>query len=116
MATEKKLSEDAAYRSPVEDVRTLSATPQVDPAAEKALRRKQDMRIIPLSAGIYFLCYLDRSNIGNAKVLNASTHHDLLSETGSKQATLHPGLGIWGVANLVLNTVTNYEYTIALMM
>ncbi|KAK8062334.1 Major facilitator superfamily domain- general substrate transporter [Apiospora hydei] len=94
MAMEKKLSDDAGYGCPVEDVRTLSANPQVDPAAEKALRRKQDMRIIPLSAGIYFLCYLDRSNIGNAKVLNASTHHDLLSETG----------------------MTNYQYTIALMM
>ncbi|KAK7993464.1 spindle assembly checkpoint component MAD1 [Apiospora arundinis] len=82
MATEKKISDDAGYECPAEDVRTLSANPQVDPVAEKALRRKQDMRIIPLSAGIYFLCYLDRSNIGNAKVLNASTHHDLLSETG----------------------------------
>ncbi|KAK8112677.1 MFS transporter [Apiospora sp. TS-2023a] len=82
MATEKNISDEAGYECPVEDVRTLAANPQVDPAAEKALRRKQDMRIIPLSAGIYFLCYLDRSNIGNAKVLNASTHHDLLSETG----------------------------------
>ncbi|KAK7999174.1 major facilitator superfamily transporter [Apiospora marii] len=94
MATEKKLGDDAGYECPVEDVGTLPASPQIDPAAEKAVRRKQDMRIIPLSAGIYFLCYLDRSNIGNAKVLNASTHHDLLSETG----------------------MTNYEYTIALMM
>lgn len=45
--------------------------------AEKALLWKQDKRIVPLSAAIYFLCYLDRSNIGNAKILNASTHHDL---------------------------------------
>ncbi|KAK5992601.1 MFS transporter prlL [Cladobotryum mycophilum] len=44
---------------------------------EKALLRKQDLRIIPISAGIYFLCFLDRSNIGNAKVLNVSTHDDL---------------------------------------
>ncbi|KAK8063404.1 MFS transporter-like protein [Apiospora saccharicola] len=94
MATEKKLSDEAGYELPVEDVRTLAVSSQVDPTAEKALRRKQDMRIIPLSAGIYFLCYLDRSNIGNAKVLNASTHHDLLSETG----------------------MTNYQYTISLMM
>jgi hypothetical protein len=32
--------------------------------AENALRWRQDKRIIPLSASIYFLCYLDRSNIG----------------------------------------------------
>jgi hypothetical protein len=36
---------------------------------------------VPLCAGIYLLCYLDRSNIGNAKTLNANLHHDLLSDT-----------------------------------
>ncbi|KAH8600035.1 MFS transporter-like protein [Bisporella sp. PMI_857] len=61
---------------------------------EKALVRKQDLRIIPISAGIYLLCYLDRSNIGNAKTLNADTKHDLLSDTG----------------------MTNYQYIIALMV
>lgn len=35
-----------------------------DEVAEKALIRKQDLRIVPLSAAIYLLCYLDRSNIG----------------------------------------------------
>ncbi|KAI1329892.1 putative MFS transporter [Xylariaceae sp. FL0255] len=48
---------------------------------ERALRWKQDLRIVPPCAGIYFLCYLDRSNISNAKVLNATTDNDLLSET-----------------------------------
>ncbi|KAI0392836.1 putative MFS transporter [Xylariaceae sp. FL0594] len=48
--------------------------------AERALKWKQDKRIIPLSAGIYFLCYLDRSNIGNAKILNAATKNDLMTE------------------------------------
>ncbi|CAJ2507137.1 Uu.00g083230.m01.CDS01 [Anthostomella pinea] len=62
--------------------------------AEKALRWKQDKRIVPLSAGIYFLCYLDRSNIGNAKIMNASTGDDLITEAH----------------------VTNYQFTIALMV
>lgn len=31
---------------------------------EKSLVRKQDLRIMPLSAAIFLLCYLDRSNIG----------------------------------------------------
>ncbi|KAJ6626004.1 putative MFS transporter [Mycena sp. CBHHK59/15] len=61
---------------------------------EKALVRKQDLRIVPLSAAIYLLCYLDRSNIGNAKILNAETHNDLLSETH----------------------MTSFQYTIALMV
>lgn len=70
--------------------------------AEKKLVWKQDLRIIPLSAGIFLLCYLDRSNIGgslsvvvhrwalfamltragNAKTLNANTGNDLMTETG----------------------------------
>lgn len=69
-------------------------TAVVNPALEAKLLRKQDWRIIPLAAGIYLLCYLDRSNIGNAKVLNASTGDDLLSVTN----------------------MTNYQYTIALMV
>lgn len=62
--------------------------------AERALRWKQDKRIVPLSAGIYFLCYLDRSNIGNAKILNASTGNDLMTEAH----------------------ISNWEFTIALFV
>ncbi|RHZ60578.1 putative MFS transporter [Aspergillus thermomutatus] len=69
---------DASYRSP----------------REKALVWKQDLRIVPLCAAIYLLCYLDRSNIGNAKILNQDTHNDLLNET----------------------KMTSYQYTIALMV
>lgn len=41
-----------------------AVTPEEDVAKHKALVWKQDLRIVPLSAGIYLLCYLDRSNIG----------------------------------------------------
>ncbi|GIJ82556.1 hypothetical protein Asppvi_001065 [Aspergillus pseudoviridinutans] len=61
---------------------------------ETALVWKQDLRIVPLCASIYLLCYLDRSNIGNAKILNQNTHNDLLTET----------------------KMTSYQYTIALMV
>ncbi|KAI0523744.1 MFS general substrate transporter [Xylaria bambusicola] len=73
---------------------TTSSTVRGSSAAEKALLRKQDKRIIPLSASIYFLAYLDRSNIGNAKVLNSSTGNDMMTETHT----------------------TNYQFTIALMI
>jgi hypothetical protein len=39
------------------------------------------VRILPLSALCYLILNLDRSNIGNAKTMNANTHNDLLSET-----------------------------------
>lgn len=38
-------------------------------AGSKALIWKQDIRIVPLCAGIYLLCYLDRSNIGERHVV-----------------------------------------------
>lgn len=63
-------------------------------AEERALIRRQDVRIMTLSIWTYLLCYLDRSNIGNAKVLNHETHNDLLTST----------------------SMTSYQYTIALML
>ncbi|GLA37873.1 hypothetical protein AnigIFM63309_004855 [Aspergillus niger] len=86
-----------------ESVQDLEAAPQVTQESysgidlgirEKALVWKQDLRIVPLCAGIYLLCYLDRSNIGNAKILNQDTGNDLLSETH----------------------MTSYQYTVALMV
>ncbi|CAK1356956.1 unnamed protein product [Cercospora beticola] len=61
---------------------------------DRKLVLKQDLRIIPLCAFIYLLCYLDRSNIGNAKVLNQESGNDLLTETN----------------------MTNHQYIIALMV
>ncbi|KAH8662436.1 major facilitator superfamily domain-containing protein [Xylariales sp. PMI_506] len=67
---------------------------QIDPEIEKRIVRKIDMRLMPLTALIYLLCYLDRSNIGNAKILNSSTGNTLLNSTG----------------------MTTYQYTVALMI
>lgn len=54
-------------------------------AQEKRLVKKQDLRILPLSALCYFILNIDRSNIGNAKTMNAATGNDLLSETGMSE-------------------------------
>ncbi|KAI8628087.1 MFS general substrate transporter [Xylariaceae sp. FL1651] len=70
------------------------ATVFASSAEERALLWKQDKRIIPLSASIYFLAYLDRSNIGNAKILNSSTKNDMQTETHT----------------------TNFQFNIALMI
>jgi hypothetical protein len=51
----------------VADLAKASDLGSIDPvldAREKALVWKQDLRIVPLCAAIYLLCYLDRSNIG----------------------------------------------------
>jgi sugar phosphate permease len=72
------------------------------------LLRKQDARIIPLAAGIYLLCYLDRSNIGNAKVLNSSTKHDLLSETGMSNLDYTIALMVFLIAYALFEVPSNY--------
>ncbi|KAI0534931.1 putative MFS transporter [Xylaria digitata] len=92
MADEKHNEDVEEQKISFEDNAASNDGPITD--AERALRWKQDKRIIPLSAGIYFLCYLDRSNIGNAKILNASTGDDLMTEAN----------------------ISNWEFTIALFV
>jgi hypothetical protein len=41
---------------------------QFDPAAEKRLVRKIDLYVVPTVAMIYLWCFIDRANIGNAKI------------------------------------------------
>ncbi|GAA6005626.1 uncharacterized protein JCM10292_006718 [Rhodotorula paludigena] len=40
----------------------------IDPKKETALRRKIDLRIMPIISLIYLFCFIDRANIGNARV------------------------------------------------
>ncbi|KAL5627190.1 hypothetical protein FOBRF1_001533 [Fusarium oxysporum] len=42
--------------------------PPVDEALESKLRWKMDLRILPTVTIIYLLCFIDRANIGNAKI------------------------------------------------
>jgi hypothetical protein len=35
-----------------------------DPIAEKKLRRKTDLYIVPLVALLFLFCFIDRSNLG----------------------------------------------------
>ncbi|CCO36058.1 putative transporter C11D3,18C OS=Schizosaccharomyces pombe (strain 972 / ATCC 24843) GN=SPAC11D3.18c PE=3 SV=1 [Rhizoctonia solani AG-1 IB] len=62
--------------------------------ADRKLRNKLDRRIVPSAAFIYLLCYLDRSNIGNAKLLNTNSGDSLMQSL----------------------SLTNLQYTIALMV
>jgi len=51
---------------------TLSAqetnSAEIDRQLEAKLLRKLDLHMVPVLFLIYFLCFLDRSNIGNAKI------------------------------------------------
>lgn len=87
--------------SPISDKRLGSA-------AERALILKQDLRIIPLAASIYLLCYLDRSNIGNAKVLNSLTKDDLLSSTHMTALQYTIALMVFLIAYALFEVPSNY--------
>jgi hypothetical protein len=61
-------------------------------AEEKAIIRRQDLRLLPLCGCMYLLAFLDRSNIGNAKVLNADTNDDvcMISSSSNPRLTVFP--------------------------
>ncbi|KAF2422445.1 MFS general substrate transporter [Tothia fuscella] len=46
----------------------LEAQHPIDPVVEKRVVRKSDMHVVPLVMALYLLAYLDRSNIGNARI------------------------------------------------
>lgn len=41
----------------------------IDPVAERALLRKIDVRLIPILWFLFMLAFLDRTNIGNGRIL-----------------------------------------------
>ncbi len=47
----------------------ITHSAEIDPEAEKQLLRKCDIRLIPLTAWLDLLAHLDRTNVGNAKIL-----------------------------------------------
>lgn len=59
---------DGGIGHPVTGVNSGPNTIYIDPAAERKLVRKQDLLVLPALGMAYFLCFLDRTNLGNAKV------------------------------------------------
>ncbi|XP_044719807.1 major facilitator superfamily domain-containing protein [Hirsutella rhossiliensis] len=74
---------------------------------EKRLLRKQDARIIPLSAAIYFLCFLDRANMGNAKILNSTTRDDMQRSLGMTDRQFVVALMVFLVAYAAFEVPSN---------
>jgi MFS family permease len=65
------------------------------------------MKIVPLCAAIYFLCYLDRSNIGNARILNSATHNDMQTETATTTTQFNLALMIFLIAYALFEVPSN---------
>ncbi|CAK7266666.1 hypothetical protein SEPCBS57363_002205 [Sporothrix epigloea] len=80
----------ASYKAsalPVEQTEVLD-TIYIDPAKEKAVIRKFDKYVLPQAFLILLLNYLDRSNIGNARVFGFDTDIGLTKNQFGNLATL----------------------------
>jgi MFS family permease len=77
-------------------------------AYKKRLTRKIDMHLMPLCAFIYLLNYLDRSNIGNGKILNQETGDSFLQKTHMTTADYSLVLTIFGIAYSVFDVPSNF--------
>jgi hypothetical protein len=67
-----------------------ATTPQLDRRLERKTVLKLDLLLVPLMCGLYLLAFMDRANIGNARVaglqedLNMSDHQ---YQTGMPQVS-----------------------------
>ncbi|KAF9254079.1 MFS transporter [Marasmius fiardii PR-910] len=80
----------------------------VNPELEKKLIRRIDAHILPASMVIYLVCFLDRSNIGNAKVLNSDVNSSLQQTTHTSNAEFNSALMVFLVAFIIFEIPSNY--------
>ncbi|GAB1520919.1 hypothetical protein RhiTH_004008 [Rhizoctonia solani] len=82
--------------------------PAHNKADERRLVWKIDLKILPASIVIYLLCFLDRSNIGNARLLNDATGHSLMKTLGLTNYQYLIALQTFLIAYTVFETPSNY--------
>ncbi|KAI1770044.1 MFS transporter [Hypoxylon cercidicola] len=81
---------------------------EFDHQRSKRLNRRLDYRILPLCGWLYLLNFLDRGNIGNAKVLNQETGDDLLHRTGMTANGYALTVTLFSVAYAVFEVPSNW--------
>lgn len=68
MSDDKRTSMDKNDVEKVESISPSANFLEVSSSAERKLVRKLDMRIMPIACILYLFAYLDRSNLGNARL------------------------------------------------
>ncbi|KAI2629296.1 MFS transporter [Hypomontagnella submonticulosa] len=81
---------------------------EFDYRRNRALNRRLDIRIIPLCGILYLLNFLDRGNVGNAKVLNQETNDDLLHKTGMTAEGYAIAVSLFSVAYALFEIPSNW--------
>ncbi|KAI8995263.1 MFS transporter [Trametes punicea] len=80
----------------------------VNTVAERRLVWRIDTHIIPAAMIIHMLCFIDRSNIGNAKVLNRDEGSSLAQTLHITNQQYLVALVIFNVAFTIIQTPSNY--------
>ncbi|KAF9885853.1 hypothetical protein FE257_012325 [Aspergillus nanangensis] len=110
---DKSSAGDATHldRVPIGDL-NLSDGENVDRESlshqHKRLLRQVDRRLLPLCAFLYLLNYLDRSNIGNAKLLNFETGDSMEQKVGMSATDFSLTLSLFAVAYCVFEIPSNW--------
>ncbi|KAI0769698.1 MFS general substrate transporter [Trametes elegans] len=103
--SEKEAAVVHQYEAPEE---TSSSSYCFNADAERRLLWKLDSRILPASMFIYLLCYVDRFNIGNARILNNDTGHSLVQTLQLTDRQYRIALLVFFTAYAVFETPSNY--------
>ena len=76
-----KENDDAVFHENKDEVDMRETVQQFDNAETRKILRKVDWRVLPILSFLYLLAFLDRSNLGNARVAGLE---DDLQLTGSQ--------------------------------
>ncbi|EMR71341.1 putative mfs transporter protein [Eutypa lata UCREL1] len=105
---------------PVEHLENDQVAEHVEPSSEtsnncefdekrnKRFNRRLDIRLLPLCCWLYLLNFLDRGNIGNARILNNETGDDLMTRTGTTSQGYAITLTLFSVAYAVFEVPSNW--------
>ncbi|KAF5328441.1 hypothetical protein D9619_013250 [Psilocybe cf. subviscida] len=98
---------------------SLPPPPTLTPEQEKKLWRKVDLRLMPILSLMYLFSFLDRGNIGNAKLQGLLTQLHLSSQQYNIAvpyclfecpAKWLPGITVvWGIIMTLMGIVKNYQ-------
>ncbi|OAP61965.1 retrograde regulation protein 2 [Fonsecaea erecta] len=76
-SSEPRTSKDIEKDGGFELQESAAANVRIDPALERRVVRKIDLRVTPLVTFLFLLSFLDRSNIGNARIAGMEDDLDL---------------------------------------
>jgi MFS family permease len=79
-----------------------------DKERNKRWTRRADLRIVPLLSFMYLLNYLDRGNVGNAKVLNEETGDSLLQQTNMTTGGYAIAMTLFSVSYTLFEVPSNW--------